>query len=312
MTMKDPDWAKLLRERVRVVLVRPSIAGNIGATARVMRNFGLAQLTLVQPHADPLDVEARKLSTQGEPILYSARSAADLLEAVGDCILVLATSARVGGLIRRDMVISPRQAAQRAWELARSGNIAWVFGPEQTGLLNHEISRCHYLVHIPADASYPVLNLAQAVAICLYEQYQSASGGVLPVAPRSAAPAALLERMFQHLRQALEELHFLWGERAEYLMHGLRHLLSRALPNPEEVDIVMGLARQIRWYVRHYGPARESNRPSASTSPNEAGTPTSTCPSKPPATANADAADRASNNPPPESGFQQSVPDAAN
>jgi tRNA/rRNA methyltransferase len=304
--MNESDWLALLRERVRVVLVRPSIAGNIGATARIMRNFGLAHLYLVRPHADPLELEARKLSTQGEALLRSARSVADLAEAVSDCVLVLATSARVGGLLRRDMVLTPRQAAQRAWEWAVSGNIAWVFGPEQTGLLNQEITRCHYLVHIPADASYPVLNLAQAVAICLYEQYQAASGGRLPVAPREPAPLAVLERMFQQLRQALEELHFLWGERAEYLWHGLRHLLSRAMPNREEVDMVMGLARQIRWYVKHYGPTSGSTSAADTSGP---GSPA--LPSKPPATASADAEDREGKNPPPDSGSPQSAPDAA-
>lgn len=259
--MPAEDWAAVLRERVCVVLVRPSIPGNIGATARIMRNFGLEKLYLVRPHADPLDTEARKLSTQGEAILRTARSVANFGEAVADCGLVLGTSARVGGLLRRDMVITPRQAALRAWEYAASGQVAWVFGPEQTGLLNEEITRCHYLVHIPAEPSYPVLNLAQAVAICLYEQYQAASGGVLPVERRPVAPWALQERMFEHLRQALEDIHFLWGERADYLMHGLRHLIGRAGPHREEIDILMGLARQIRWYVRRYGPKADSAKP---------------------------------------------------
>lgn len=270
--MSASQWAKLLCERIRVVLVRPSIAGNIGATARIMRNFGLEQMYLVRPHTDPLDLESRKLSTQGESILHRARSVGALAEAVADCGLVLATSARVGGLLRRDMVTTPRQAAQRAWESAASGAVAWVFGPEQTGLSNQEITCCHYLVHIPADAGYPVLNLAQAVAICLYEQFQVASGGVLPVERRPIAPWELQERMFQHLRQALEEIHFLWGDRADYLMHGLRHLLGRAAPNQEEVDMLMGLARQIRWYVRQYGPNTEKAKPPETVPDNAANT----------------------------------------
>ena len=60
----------------RVVLVRPQFAGNLGATARVMRNFGLRDLVLVAPQADPADREARRLSTHGEAILESARTVA--------------------------------------------------------------------------------------------------------------------------------------------------------------------------------------------------------------------------------------------
>ena len=67
---------------LRVVLVRPQIAANIGATARVMFNFGHSKLVLVRPEADPLDQAARQLSTHGEHLLHSARIVGDLGEAV--------------------------------------------------------------------------------------------------------------------------------------------------------------------------------------------------------------------------------------
>ncbi|MCS7016227.1 MAG: RNA methyltransferase [Gemmatales bacterium] len=286
--MSNPTWLELLRQQVRVVLVRPSIAGNIGATARIMRNFAVEQLYLVRPHADPLDLEARKLSTQGEGILRGAQSVADLSEAVNDCGLVLATSADIAGLFRRDMVIAPREAARRAWALAPECAIAWVFGPEQCGLINQEINRCHFLVHIPADPGYPVLNLAQAVAVCLYEQYQAASEGMVSTERRGVASWQLQERMFQHLQQALEEIHFLWGDRAHYLMRGLRNIIGRSAPSKEEVDMLMGLARQIRWYAHRYGPPV----------------------SKLPAPESDDARSKASNIRPPESDSQQSGPGA--
>ena len=76
----------------RVVLVRPHDAGNIGATARAMRNFGLSDLMLVDPFANPRDPEARRMSTHGEPILDAAKIAATLDEALTDCRVVLAAS----------------------------------------------------------------------------------------------------------------------------------------------------------------------------------------------------------------------------
>src|SRR5262249_22815689 len=97
----------------RVVLVRPQVAGNLGATARVMRNMGLSRLVLVDPVADPADREARRLSTHGESILEHARTVATLEEAVGDCGLVAGTSARTGGPVRRQSVGMPRQLIPR-------------------------------------------------------------------------------------------------------------------------------------------------------------------------------------------------------
>src|SRR5439155_8876209 len=93
----------------RVVLVRPQVAGNLGATARVMRNFGFTDLWLVAPEADPADPHARQLSTHGESLLDAAHVVPNLSEALADCVFVAGTSARTGGLVRRQSVGTPRQ-----------------------------------------------------------------------------------------------------------------------------------------------------------------------------------------------------------
>lgn len=240
----------------RVVLVRPQVAGNLGATARVMHNFGLRQLVLVAPQADPLDAEARKFSTQAEAILHMARIVPDLDTALADGVLAVATSARTGGLFRRQALGPPEAILPLVVQALAAGPAALVFGPEPTGLSNDEIARCQYLIHIPTEPAYPALNLAQAVAICLYElhrAWRSRNASGKPGEP--PAPLADQERMFDQLRTALEAIHFLYGPKADALMFALKHLVGRAGPTDREVKLLLGLARQIRWYVEHYGPA---------------------------------------------------------
>jgi tRNA/rRNA methyltransferase len=238
----------------RVVLVRPQFAANVGAAARVMRNMGLSDLVLVAPEADPSDPEARRLSTHGEDVLQRCRIVADFGDAVADCVLVAATSARVGGLTRRQFVGSPEEIALRLVEAMTHGPVALVFGPEASGLSNAEVSRCHYLIHVPTDPQYPVLNLAQAVAICSYElrrHWLRATDAPTLLPPSDApTPFADQERAFEQLRLALEDVHFLWNDKADALMHALRHLIGRAGPTPMEVDVLLGLARQLRWFAR--------------------------------------------------------------
>jgi tRNA/rRNA methyltransferase len=239
-------------ENCRVVLVRTEVAENLGATARIMRNMGLSQLVLVSPVASPADRQARRLSTHGEAILEQARLVAGLGEAVADCVLVAATSARSGGLFRQQSAGAPHDILPRFAAACVSSPVALVFGPEPTGLTNVELSRCHYLIQIPAEPSYPALNLAQAVAICLYELrrlWLEVSTPSMPADP--PAPFVEQERAFAHLRMALEEIHFLYGPKADSLMHAVRHLLGRAQPSAMEIKVLIGLARQIRWYVRH-------------------------------------------------------------
>ncbi len=240
----------------RVVLVRPEVAANIGAAARAMRNFGLADLVLVAPVADPNDPNARQLSTHGEAILDHCCIVAELGEAVADCVFVAGTSARLGGLYRRQTLGTPPEIMPRLVELLPVGPTALVFGPEPSGLTNAEVSRCHFLIHVPTDPTYPALNLAQAVAICLYELRQAwlvREGAARLAAPTANRPAPfdLQERMFEQLRVALGEVHFLYGDKAASLMHAVRHLLGRAGPTTMEVEMLFGLARQLRWFAAH-------------------------------------------------------------
>jgi tRNA/rRNA methyltransferase len=242
----------------RVVLVRTQFAGNLGSVARVMRNFGLSQLVLVAPEASRADRQALQLSTQGQDILDQARIVGDLDEALADCVLVAGTSARVGGPYRRQSHGLAEEILPRLFEASAGGPVALVFGPERDGLSNAEVARCHYLIHIPTDPVYPALNLAQSVAICLYELRRAwlrQTEATVPAEP--PAPFAMQERMFESLRTALEEVHFLYGDKAGPLMHALRHLIGRAGPTAMEVDVLFGLARQLRWVARQMRPGQE-------------------------------------------------------
>jgi tRNA/rRNA methyltransferase len=248
----------------RVVLVETHYAGNIGATARIMRNMGVRKLVLVNPIADPGDRQAQQMSTQGDPLLRDARIVTTFDDAVADCVLVAGTSARTGGPVRRQSVGTPEAIMPAVVDVLRRGQLAaLVFGPEPNGLDDETITRCHYLIRIPTGDEYPSLNLAQAVAICLYELGKAAAVGdpagvaTVPgdagsVTHQEIASFAEQEQMFSQLRTALHEIHFLYGDKADPLMHAVRHLLGRARPSIMEVKVLLGLARQIRWYVANH------------------------------------------------------------
>ena len=232
----------------RIVLVRPHYAGNLGATARVMRNFGLSDLVLVAPYASTNDLEARRMATHGLSVLDAARAVPELGHAVADCVFTLATSGLAAGVVRETFVGTPEEKLPALLAAMASGPVALVFGPEPSGLSNAEISRCHYLIHIPTDPAYPALNLAQAVAICLYELRRLWLHATPPIqSPEPIAPFVEQERMFEKLQEGLEQIHFLYGDKADSLMHALRHLIARAGPTAMEVDVLFGLARQLRW-----------------------------------------------------------------
>jgi TrmH family RNA methyltransferase len=136
-------------------------------------------------------------------------------------------------------------------ETLTDGPVALVFGPERTGLSNDEVTRCHFVVRLATDPEYRALNLAQSVAIMTY----LVRTAWLSRSTTDAEPPAFFEsqeRMFASLESALEAVHFLYGQSAATLMHSIRHLIGRAGPTSTEVDILLGLARQLRWFAdRH-------------------------------------------------------------
>jgi tRNA C32,U32 (ribose-2'-O)-methylase TrmJ len=104
--------------------------------------------------------------------------------------------------------------------------------------------------------------LAQAVVICLYElrrawlKTKKQTSEIRETSEALSSPSVasfeIQERMFANLRAAFEEIHFLYGPKTDSLMHALRHLIGRAKPLEMEVDVLLGLARQIRWYADHH------------------------------------------------------------
>lgn len=230
----------------RVVLVRTHYAGNIGATARAMKNFGLRDLVLVDPVADVTAHQARMLATNGVDVLDAARVVPDFDAAVADCGVVLATGGETAGTLRETVLGTPADLFPGFAAALAAGPCALVFGPEPHGLTTAEVGRCHGLLHLPADPEYPSLNLSLAVGICLYElrTHVVAGGSAGPTAARAPAPFADLDRAMTHLHEALAAVSFLHGQNADALMHGFRHLVVRAHPTPQEVKMLHGLARQ--------------------------------------------------------------------
>jgi TrmH family RNA methyltransferase len=160
---------------------------------------------------------------------------------------VVGTTARQHGT--RLPPSTPREIAPHILARAQHGRVALLFGPEDTGLNNSELDRCHQLITIPTESSYTSLNLAQAVLVVLYELRQAA----VPAEPASQqlpADAAQLEQFFSALEQALSDVQFFKTEHAKGILSSLRSLTYRANPNTHEAALLLAIAREISHFGR--------------------------------------------------------------
>jgi tRNA/rRNA methyltransferase len=227
----------------RFVLVEPSHAGNVGAAARAIKVMGFQHLVLVRPrHADMhLHADARALASGATDVLAAVRVEETLAEALAGSTFVCATA-----MTPRDF--GPPTAAPRAAlpAAAAAGHVlAFVFGPERTGLANDDVYRCHQCLSIPAHPDYGSLNLAQAVQIIAYEWRQALGGyDVVPRTPAAQwADAAAVQGLLAHWQTTLEQIGFLDPAAPKKLLPRLNQLANRALLTEEEVHILRGVAR---------------------------------------------------------------------
>ncbi|HOO16451.1 MAG: RNA methyltransferase [Phycisphaerae bacterium] len=243
-------------DQIRIVLVSPSGPANVGATARIMANMGLSDLAIVAPRCDAKGEQAVAYAAHGRALLDGAAIVDDLPAALAGCTCTFATSSKLG-LYRRQTAIEPVRAADEALQVARSGRVAFAFGRENFGLRTEELLNFDRIVTIPADEGYPVLNLAASVTIMCYELRRAWLAAeqlpALPMALHSGfATHERKELLFKHLFEALDQIGFFFGPKPDHLKYALRHLLGRVDLSVNEADILIGMARQIQWYVRHH------------------------------------------------------------
>jgi tRNA/rRNA methyltransferase len=233
-------------ENVRIVLHRPKFPENIGASARAACNMGIGRVSVVRPEDFDLS-RIRMMATHAAAGVVDRIERHDTLdEAVADCGFVFGTTARLGG--ERQVVLSPAVMARQAVALSDANQVAVVFGPEDRGLTNEEIRRCHRLVTIPTDR-FASLNLAQAVMVVCYELHTATLSPGEALAPRLATRHEL-DGMYDQLRDILVRISFINPENPDYWLNRLRHFFTRVGLRAGDVSIIRGICRQVDWYAR--------------------------------------------------------------
>jgi TrmH family RNA methyltransferase len=227
-----------------VVLHRPQDLVNIAGVIRVMKNFGLRDLRLVAPAAyDAYRVEG--IAHKTGDLLKRVQVFAELDHALGDAHHVVGFTARQRSAKRN--AARPREAAPDLLARAKAELVALLFGPEDKGLTNAELDRCHRVVIIPTAPDYPSLNLAQAVAIMAYELF--AAGGSPPLKPpRRLAPPATqeqVERLFADIRSALEAIDFFKTRRPEAILRTVREVIHRTPFDAREVELARAMCFEV-------------------------------------------------------------------
>lgn len=247
-------------KNVAVILVEPQGALNIGSVCRAMMNFGFSDLRLVNPQADRLSDEARRMAVKASPLLESAGIFPDLEAALADCHLALGTTRRFGKY--REDFLHPDEAGDTLLPWTEKGKVALVFGREDRGLLTSELDLCQRFITIPTAEELPSMNLAQSVAVCLYEVSRALGRTQGKESGRKRqASGKVLESMYRHMRRTLVDIDYLDIQNPEHILRSFRRIFGRAGLNDREVRILHGLWSRIDWIEEERRRGSENRTP---------------------------------------------------
>ncbi len=229
-------------KQIQFVLVRPEGTLNVGASARAMKNFGITNLTLVNPPL--LDLGAQMMACGAEDLLESARIVPTLEEAIAEAHLVIGTTRRCGKM--REPLYALKDKIEEIQKRALSEKIAILFGPERTGLGEEDLRKCHFLLEIPTHSETPSLNLAQAVLLVAYELFEPfPRSRPYPPFDQSWATMEEQERFFKHLEKTLHAIGYFHPGKPAMIMNTFRALWGRSGLLQREVSMLRGMLRRI-------------------------------------------------------------------
>jgi len=247
---------------IRFVLVHPEHPGNVGATARALKNMGFDDLRIVGDPVLAQHPDAVRLAHGAEDLLGRIRWCATLPEALSGSRWAYGTTRRVRkpragaetlrGL--RDRLIADADTAELRSPLAV------VFGSEKDGLSFEDLALCQATLTIPTSPDHPSLNLAQAVLLVAWELTPLAGSAAAPPDTQVATHEEL-EALYEQMQSMLFDIGFVTDETAPHQMLALRGLLSRTLPTRREVTQLRGLCRQASWAATHPRAAAPDDEP---------------------------------------------------
>ena len=237
------------------VLVRPKYSGNIGHSARVIKNFGFKKMVLIDPVAE-IDYYADLAAVHAKDVLHSAKVYSSIEEFMDaeKVKFLIGTTARVGG--EKNPLRTPIPSNSIRNLQLPDAKIGVLFGNEESGLSNEELSFCDVVVTIPTCEEYPVLNLSHAVGILAYE-FSLMISNYRPSKHRASTQKER-EILLTHMYNLVEVLNLPEERRAIY-KGIIRNLVNRAFLTGREVHTLIGVFKKASLYLSK---CKDVNNPS--------------------------------------------------
>ena len=212
-----------------------------------MSNFGVYRLRLVNPYA--VAFREAKSAVGASHILREAEEFQTVADAIADCAMVVGTTAVHNRVLQHALRRLDARSGSTIRKQLHSSRVALLFGSEKTGLSNEDFSHCHWLLHVPTESNHISMNLAQAVAVCLYEIARQKPAKA-ERQKKNAATAGQNEQIATALLEALDISGYVKPGTEAVCEKKVRRLMLRLNLEAMDAVVFLGMVRQIAWKLR--------------------------------------------------------------
>lgn len=219
-----------------LIFVEPETAGNVGAISRLMMNFEIKELILVNPKCDLKSDECKSRAKHSYKIIENARIVNNFDIAIKDFDIVIGTTGKqTMDYDATRTAYSPKEIKKQIQEI--EGKKAIIIGRESTGLKNEELKKCSFLVKINTSKYYPVMNASHAAAVLLYELTSE------EYSPVRKANKEEITALFNEFDKLVKEAKTIKNQQASSKM--FKNIISRSTIAGREAHALMGIFKAI-------------------------------------------------------------------
>ena len=236
---------------LKVVLVEPNGAINVGSIARLCSNFEVDELRIVSPQCDVFSLEAKRMALKGQGYIDNYKNFNSIEEAIFDCDLVLATCGRID--LSKDIECeSPEVISKWISSFKEITNLGILFGREDRGLTNSELFFSHKIINIKTSQSYPSLNLSHAVSIILYELNKDSSIKTIDEnSTFNLASSKQINDSFLEIEEMLIRIGYLLKHTSYAKISKFKKYIYKAETSSHEMNVLRGIVHQINWFLNN-------------------------------------------------------------
>ena len=230
-----------MSNKIGFILIKPQLGQNIGATARIIKNFGFSNLILTQPKEGWPNSKAKATSVGAIDVLNQAKVYKNTELAIKKFNLIFSFSARKRDINKKHISL---EFFKKIVKRNRNLNIGLMFGPEASGLSNLDLSYSNYLVKIPTSSKFKSLNLSHSISIISYEVFKLLGKKKFkkePVKSKKAKKKDLIA-FLNLLKKLLEKRNFFKPiEKKNSMITNINNLFYRFEPNDKEIRILASI-----------------------------------------------------------------------